>query len=426
MKYVLIILLSLITSNLFAAEKCIFDALGNCKKNEQPNESVKKIVRENGTKKYYVSPYTYAETNQKKEYQKIAPRKSVGKKNWYEVDWNQGVKLCPQKDQRGRVKDGIWKVRGSFHVDSMNCAFIEGSPYTRSILALFAQDTNDLAQADSSWILVNQTIVELTGKKYRVWKSEVWDRHRRSASKFIEVSLNQDLIVDKTELRVKDVLWLKNGRSRIRFKATNIYYPDQDPLNILDYPAPSDMDMLEYSYWRSQEDGLVDVYNTVPVESVDTSKILYARSRSDFFVKVFDSTANGYRLPFEYEWSVLQNGGKSTVFFWGDDADEKELSKYMDIKRGVGQELWGVYPVKQFKPNPFGLYDVYGNAEEVYMYAGSHGIAWGYTCEGYDTMNMDIGPSCDFINKYRSRVRGTKDTWVPVGQSGYRLVRKLE
>lgn len=80
MKYVLIILLSLITSNLFAAEKCIFDALGNCKKNEQPNESVKKIVRENGTKKYYVSPYTYAETNQKKEYQKIAPRKSVGKK----------------------------------------------------------------------------------------------------------------------------------------------------------------------------------------------------------------------------------------------------------------------------------------------------------------------------------------------------------
>jgi len=62
-----------------------------------------------------------------------------------------------------------------------------------------------------------------------------------------------------------------------------------------------------------------------------------------------------YRLPTEAEWEFAARAGSPDVWFFGDD--RAMLAEY--AHEGV-QPL----PVASKKPNPFGLYDVYGNVWE--------------------------------------------------------------
>ena len=65
-----------------------------------------------------------------------------------------------------------------------------------------------------------------------------------------------------------------------------------------------------------------------------------------------------YRLPTEAEWEYACRAGSTTRWCFGDN--EKELTQY-----GYGQG-WGVgtHAVGLKLPNPFGLFDVYGNTRE--------------------------------------------------------------
>ncbi|MCB2212412.1 formylglycine-generating enzyme family protein [bacterium] len=76
-----------------------------------------------------------------------------------------------------------------------------------------------------------------------------------------------------------------------------------------------------------------------------------------------DLPNNPWRLPTEAEWELFARAGNdSTRFWWGDDPDYSELELYAWFDdnndpprpKTVGQKL----------PNPWGLYDVLGNAWE--------------------------------------------------------------
>lgn len=66
-----------------------------------------------------------------------------------------------------------------------------------------------------------------------------------------------------------------------------------------------------------------------------------------------------YRLPTEAEWEYAARAGSDSRFFFGEDV--KELDQYAWIAENSGGNT---QKVGQKKPNPWGIYDIYGNVLE--------------------------------------------------------------
>jgi formylglycine-generating enzyme required for sulfatase activity len=73
----------------------------------------------------------------------------------------------------------------------------------------------------------------------------------------------------------------------------------------------------------------------------------------------FNMNANGYRLPTEAEWEFACRGNRNALFFWGDD-----IYKIVEYAWTSSSNVSTVKDVAQLKPNPYGLYDMAGNAWE--------------------------------------------------------------
>lgn len=67
-----------------------------------------------------------------------------------------------------------------------------------------------------------------------------------------------------------------------------------------------------------------------------------------------------YRLPTEAEWEYAARAGTTTRYFFGNS--ERDLSDY--AWHGGNFASGGTHPVGSKKPNPWGLFDIYGNAWE--------------------------------------------------------------
>lgn len=90
-----------------------------------------------------------------------------------------------------------------------------------------------------------------------------------------------------------------------------------------------------------------------PVDNVGEADAL------SFCGKVAELTGRDVRLPTEAEWEYASRAGRDSKWFFGDDPSQ--IGEYAWFKGNAGAKS---HPVGRKKPNPWGLYDIYGNVCE--------------------------------------------------------------
>ena len=153
-------------------------------------------------------------------------------------------------------------------------------------------------------------------------------------------------------------------------------------------------------------------------------------------------TGGSYRLPSEAEWEYGARGGSRTPYHFGYDvlqlcafgniADLEASKKYKNWRvQACSDGFSDAAPVGKFRPNDYGLFDMYGNVAEWvedcwhanYQGAPADGSAWvlGADC------NMRIVRGGSFKNMYlRSAVRFQQRIFDQVESVGFRVARKLQ
>jgi formylglycine-generating enzyme required for sulfatase activity len=109
-------------------------------------------------------------------------------------------------------------------------------------------------------------------------------------------------------------------------------------------------DAVLYCNARSKRDGLEDVYKYTAVNGTP------GKACAGLEGLKIDLSKKGYRLPTEAEWEYACRAGTTTPFFWGEKMDGNYAWWEMNSKT--------MQPVGSKPANPWGLYDIAGNAQE--------------------------------------------------------------
>jgi hypothetical protein len=173
-------------------------------------------------------------------------------------------------------------------------------------------------------------------------------------------SYSQPLIVDKTKFIMGDGHYYSENSDIPKRK--KVYKPEIYPKNLEDSKLP----YVEYMSWqfaneRSKKEGLDTVYSMVDIRKHSSKNapniILLGNPNAVDASRTFlamDTSASGYRLPFNEEWLFLMRAGASTKYYWGDSEDSLTVSRYAWFRP------IGLKSVAQLLPNRFGLYDMVG------------------------------------------------------------------
>jgi formylglycine-generating enzyme required for sulfatase activity len=137
---------------------------------------------------------------------------------------------------------------------------------------------------------------------------------------------------------------------------------------------------------------------------------------------------NRYRLPTEAEWEYAARAGRKTTYFFGDSANSMSQYAWFDLNA-----LKSTHPVGQKKPNPWGLYDIYGNVRE-WVQDGYSGEYYGNTPDSSTDPVVSSGSSrvnrggcwSSLAENLRSVDRGYDSPDSRLPNLGFRLVLSTE
>lgn len=431
--------LFLVLSEVFALEyHVVFDAKGRL---IGKTEGSAKIGYENFGKGAYFVLRKGTADKKSPEYKRSVPALESGRTRWYEAEKNEHVKICPS-DSSSR---GIWLAKIQAEVDSSNCLCVFTDQFVRSASALYISDTSRMESADTSWILVGQKIVPLSKGTHRFFegKEAPLRKMQNPESGYRDINFSYDLIVDAMEFRVGDAEWLIGSAETDSLIGKDLDFIDERKLfNRSSLPMETS-EIYRLANARSARDGLDSVYRLLPKEVWEKSGLPFLDiSERRNLVLVLDTSANGYRVPFFEEWAALQRAGGSGDFFWGNDYSlSGEAVKYEQLFGNTASAF--CRPSGQKAPNPYGLYDVYGNALEYVLKHSSSG-RYHHMLECQTDLKYDRSPVCslffDMVGYRASKRRkicigefdaegNVSETCTPYMKrtfvKGFRLVRKL-
>ena len=206
----------------------------------------------------------------------------------------------------------------------------------------------------------------------------------------------------------KRVMTAKIANPRAKINACGLYWEEGDPTDITCNASPSKFADLGK-----------------PVDSVSW------RQCKEFIVRLnllIDGPA--FRLPTEAEWEYAARAGTKTAYYFGNDATG--LDDFAWYKKNGDKQT---HLVGTKKPNPWGLYDMYGNVwewcedkftREAYPFSGKEEIA------DFCNRGSEIGTASQVIRGgaftfsagfCRSAARSGGDPWHEIFDIGLRLVR---
>jgi hypothetical protein len=157
-------------------------------------------------------------------------------------------------------------------------------------------------------------------------------------------------------------------------------------------------DAVRYCNWLSERIGRKPAYTIVRDDRHSPEKPTDA---------IWDSDADGYRLPTEAEWEYACRAGTTTTYSFGDSITPAQAC--------YGADSYRPSPVGSFAPNSFGLYDMHGNVSE-----------WCWDSNdrlGFTLMRAVRGGGGHYRNSAED-LRSAYRTWEdPKNSSGFRVVR---
>lgn len=158
-------------------------------------------------------------------------------------------------------------------------------------------------------------------------------RHRRRIPHSFAVSVHEVTVADYQKFRA-DYSYDPNVAPSADCPATNMNW----------------FDAAQYCRWLSEQEN-------IPADQMCYPPVDQIQATMSFPPDMLART--GYRLLTEAEWEFACRAGSSRRFFFGED--EKHGHHFL---WWVGNSHERTWPVGQFRPNAFGLFDIQGNVHE--------------------------------------------------------------